>query len=118
VPKSCAEAASDGVRECISGVSAAWASCYADDNEPCGSDDANVVTALAALESTLDGNCADGEFLSLSVDALIGRLQNSCRSEADAIAWRTYGGPQGAVYPDASSGNKSYLERSFRDAKN
>jgi hypothetical protein len=106
------------VRECISGVSAAWASCYADDNEPCGSDDANVVTALAALESTLDGNCADGEFLSLSVDALIGRLQNSCRSEADAIAWRTYGGPQGAVYPDASSGNKSYLERSFRDAKN
>lgn len=55
------------------------------------------MTALAALESTLDGNCADGEFLSLSVDALIGRLENSCRSEADAIAWRTYGGPQGAV---------------------
>ncbi|MBW2212811.1 MAG: hypothetical protein JRG67_17585 [Deltaproteobacteria bacterium] len=49
------------------------------------------------------------EFLSLSVDALVGRLQNSCRSEADSIAWRTYGGPQGAVYPTASSGEKSCL---------
>lgn len=109
VTKSCAEAASDGVRECINGVSAAWASCYADDNEPCGSDDASVIAALAALESSLDSSCTDGEFLSLSADALVGRLQNSCRSEADAIAWRTYGGPQGAVYPAASGGNKSCL---------
>ena len=109
VAKSCAEAASDGVRECIGLVNAAWADCYADSNAPCASDDANVGVALSQLQTAVEESCSDGEFLSLSVDALVGRLQNSCRSEADSIAWRTYGGPQGAVYPTASSGEKSCL---------
>jgi hypothetical protein len=116
VPKSCAEAASDGVRTCIGEVSEAWASCYADDNAPCTSGDANVAAALAALGGSVEANCSDGEFLTLSADALVGRLQNSCRSEADSIAWRTYGGPQGAVYPDASSGDKSCLQGAHQSA--
>jgi len=95
-PKSCAEAASVGVRECIGLVNDAWATCYADDNAPCASDNANVGAALSGLQADLEASCSDGEFLSLSVDALVGRLQNSCRSEADSIAWRTYGGPHGA----------------------
>ncbi|MBW2509913.1 MAG: hypothetical protein JRE81_14885 [Deltaproteobacteria bacterium] len=115
-PESCAEAASTGVRSCIASVSEAWASCYGDDNAPCASDDADVGAALATLESSVEYNCSDGEFLSLSVDALVGRLQNSCRSEADAIAWRTYGGPQGAVYPDASSGDQSCLQAAHQAA--
>jgi hypothetical protein len=108
-PQSCAEAASDGVRTCIGSVSAAWAACYADGNAPCATDDADIAAALSALQSSIEGNCSDGEFLSLSVDAVVGRLQSSCKSEADAIAWRTYGGPQGAVYPSASGGDKSCL---------
>ena len=93
---SCSEAASDGVRDCIGLVNAAWESCYSDTDAPCASDDAAVTAALAALQRSVERSCADGEFLSLSVDALVGRLQNSCRSEADSIAWRTYGGPHGA----------------------
>ncbi|MGB5696906.1 MAG: pectin acetylesterase-family hydrolase [Polyangiales bacterium] len=106
---SCTVVASEGVRECIGAVNAAWESCYADSNAPCASDDAAVSAALATLQSGLEGACSDGEFLSLTVDALVGRLQNSCRSEADALAWRTYGGPQGAVYPVASGSEKSCL---------
>jgi len=113
---SCSEAASDGVRECIGLVNAAWASCYADSNAPCASDDENVAAALAQLQTSIQASCSDSEFLSLSVDALVGRLQNSCRSEADAIAWRTYGGPQGAVYPNASSGEKSCLSSAHQAA--
>ncbi len=115
-PKSCSEAASDGVRECIGAVNAAWEACYADGNAPCASNDAAVGAALATLQSGVQGACIDGEFLSLSVDALVGRLQNSCRSEADAIAWRTYGGPQGAVYPGASGGQKSCLTSAHQAA--
>ncbi|MDH4281695.1 MAG: hypothetical protein OEV36_03495 [Myxococcales bacterium] len=89
-PKSCPEAASEGVRECIGAVNAAWEACYSDNNAPCASDDAAVGAALATLQSGLEGACSDGEFLSLTVDALVGRLQNSCRSEADALAWRTW----------------------------
>lgn len=107
--ESCSAAASQGVRECIDLVNAAWAACYADDNAPCASDDENVATALSQLKGGLEASCSDGEFLSLSVDALVGRLQNSCQSEADAIAWRTFGGPQGAVYPTASGSERSCL---------
>jgi hypothetical protein len=114
--KSCAEAASVGVRDCIGLVNDAWATCYADDNAPCAPDDANISAALSGLQTDLEASCSDGEFLSLSVDALVGRLQNSCRSEADSIAWRTYGGPQGAVYPSASSGEKSCLRSAHQTA--
>jgi hypothetical protein len=106
---SCDEAASDGVRKCIGSVSAAWEACYADSDAPCAADDSAVAAALATLQSDVQGACSDGDFLSLSVDALVGRLQNSCHSEADSIAWRTYGGPQGAVDPTASGDEKSCL---------
>jgi hypothetical protein len=114
-PKACDAAISDGVRECIGAISATWASCYADDNAPCAADDPSIAAALAELGSEVEGSCDDGEFLSLSVDAVVGRLQNSCKSEADSIAWRTYGGPQGAVYPSANGSEKSCL-RGAHDA--
>ncbi|NNK06582.1 MAG: hypothetical protein HKP50_04680, partial [Myxococcales bacterium] len=107
--ESCGEAASDGVRDCIGLVSAAWARCYSDDDTPCASDDAEVTAALAALEASVEASCSDGELLTLSVDALVGRLRNSCQSEANSIAWRTYGGPQGAVWASASAGVRSCL---------
>jgi len=106
---SCSEAASDGVRDCIGLVNAAWEACYSDGDAPCASDDTAVTSALAALQGSVEASCSDGEFHSLSVDALVGRLQNSCRSEANSIAWRTYGGPQGAVWPSVSAGEQSCL---------
>lgn len=113
-PKPCAEAASDGVRECIGAVSAALEACYADGNAPCAPDDANVAAALDALWQSVTANCADGELLTLSVDALVGRLDNACKSEADSMAWRSYGGPQGAVYPGSSNAEKSCLRGAHR----
>lgn len=114
--KPCAEAASDGVRACIEAVSTASEACYADENAPCASDDASITAALDALDRSVTANCADGEFLTLSVDALVGRLRNSCKSEADSMAWRTYGGPQGAVYPSSSNAEKSCLRGAHRAA--
>ncbi len=109
VAASCSEAASDGVRACIGAVSAAWASCYADDGAPCASDNAAIASALGALQDGLEASCTDQELGLLSVDALVGRLQNSCRSEADSIAWRTFGGPHGAIWPTATGGERSCL---------
>ncbi len=107
--ESCSEAASVSVRDCIGAVSAAWVSCYQDDGAPCASDNAGIAAALATLATDVTASCEDRDFGLLSVDALVGRLQNSCRSEADSIAWRTFGGPQGAVWPGASGGERSCL---------
>jgi hypothetical protein len=113
---SCKTDAPEAVRVCIGEVNAAWESCYADDDGPCAADDADVTAALAALETSVRAGCADDDFGSLSVDALVGRLQTSCSSEANSIAWRTFGGPQGSVWPDATGGDQSCLQTAHASA--
>jgi hypothetical protein len=108
-PSACATAASEGVRACVAAVKDAWDTCYQDDDAPCTSDNANVAAALAALETTLTDGCADGDFLGLTTDDLVGRLQNSCASEANSLAWRAFGGPQGAVWATADASQQACL---------
>ena len=96
---SCGEIAPEALRTCFGAFSAAVQSCYTDAGAPCAADDAATNAALDALESSVRESCADGDFLALSTDAVVGRLRNACSSEASSLAWRTYGGPQGAVWP-------------------
>lgn len=113
---SCETAVPEAVRLCIGEVNAAWEGCYADGDAPCAKDDANVEAALATLEQSVRADCADNEFGALSVDALVGRLRNSCSSEANSIAWRTFGGPQGAVWPTAGAAGQSCLQTAHASA--
>jgi len=106
----CASSAPEALRVCSSAVSSAWASCYADDDGPCSEDDSDVAAALAALEDAVTTNCVDGDFGSLSVDALVGRLRNACRSESSSLAWRAFGGPQGAVWPTLDATGQACLQ--------
>ena len=106
---SCANAAAQALQMCTSTVNTTLGACYANGDSACTSDNADLLAAQTALASTLQNSCSDGEMLNLSVDALVGRLQNSCQSEADSIAWRTFGGPQGAVWPEASDEEKACL---------
>ena len=109
-PQSCAEAAASATQTCLADVNFAWETCYLDNDGPCADDDPIIASALLMLDATVSDNCTDGEFLSLSVDALVGRLQTSCTSEAMSLASRTFGGPQGAVWESASSGNRACLQ--------
>ena len=108
-PLACAQAAPLAVRECISAFSSAVTDCYAGAGAPCAADDASLAAALAKLETEVTASCADGEFLSLSTDAVVGRLRNACSSEASSLAWRTYGGPQGAVWPSVGASEQECL---------
>ncbi|MGB5809593.1 MAG: pectin acetylesterase-family hydrolase [Polyangiales bacterium] len=109
-PATCDVATATATQTCIADVNFAWQSCYADDDGPCADGDPEVEAALAALETTITNSCSDDEFLSLTVSALVGRLQNSCRSEAMSLASRSYGGPEGAAWASASRGNRSCLQ--------
>ena len=46
----------------------------------------------------------------LSLDAAAGRLQADCKAQPDSIAWRTFGGPQGAVWPSATPEQRDCLQ--------
>ena len=99
----CAEAASEGVRVCVDAVNAAWESCYSENDAPCTSSDSNVRCGLVVPRNDAAGRlCRRRLLVSLSLDSLVARLQNSCASEANSIAWRAFGGPQGAVWSSTS----------------
>jgi hypothetical protein len=106
---SCAATVPAALQACISDINAAAGACYVDDNVACDDQDADIFNALNTLQSEIENSCVDGEWLSLSVDAMLGRFQNACQSQSDSIAWRTFGGPQGAVWPNAGSEGQDCL---------
>jgi len=115
-PSACAETAPDALRVCIGTVSAAIADCVAETGAPCDDGDSAIAAALADLEAEVTANCADGDFGSLSAAALVGRLRNSCSSEASSLAWRTFGGPQGAVWPQVDAEERACLASAHQTA--
>lgn len=106
---SCSTAALDALRTCVVDYGTAVAGCYGDSGAPCSADDAVTAAALDTLEQSLQDGCSDGEFGALGVDALVGRLRNACESEASSLSWRTYGGPQGAVWPAVDGAGQACL---------
>lgn len=94
----CALGAPQILAECVQGVNDAWQSCLRDDGTPCADDDADIGVALDVLEQNVRNDCADGDFDDLSLDGVVGRWRYACRSEADSLAWRSFGGPQGASW--------------------
>jgi len=109
VPSSCAEAVALATTACVLQVSGIWDDCYVDTGAPCESDDSTIETAVTVVGQAIEQACEDGEFLSLSVQALSERAQVSCESEALSLQSRTYGGPQGAVWSSASQADQSCL---------
>jgi hypothetical protein len=107
----------DALRTCLGSVGEATVACYDATDAACQAEDPSVSAALDALDEQVQAVCADEDFNLLTTQALSERLQVSCQSEADSLAWRTYGGPQGAVWPMASSTAKECLSAANQSAR-
>jgi hypothetical protein len=107
---SCSVAAAQALQMCLGAVNTAQAACYRDGDAACVNSNAGLLDAHTNLQNTVQDSCADGELTGLSVEAAVGRLQNACQSQSDSIAWRTFGGPQGAVWPDATEEQRDCLQ--------
>ncbi len=107
---SCVAVAPEALRMCIGAVNTTTADCYATGDAACSDSDVDIATALSTLGDDIQNACADGELMSLTVDAAVARFQNACKAQADSIAWRTFGGPQGAVWPTANTEQQACLQ--------
>lgn len=114
---SCLAEVPSALQTCFSSVSEATAACYDSTDAPCEAGDASVEAALSALDSQVQSVCADADFNLLTSQALSERLQVACQSEADSLSWRTYGGPQGAVWPLAEDGSRACLSAAHQAAR-
>jgi hypothetical protein len=104
----CASTVPVALSSCVDGYGGALAACR-ESGHSCAADDPATAERLDRLESAVRGACADGDFGTLSTDALVGRLRNSCASEASSLAWRTYGGPQGVAWAGADERGRACL---------
>jgi hypothetical protein len=111
-PVDCAVAAPEALRVCVEAVGSDRLTCYLDTNAPCSADDAAFAAALKALKDGVEASCSDDELQSLTVGALVARLQTSCMSQTQSIASRTFGGPHGSVWPAATADQKACLRTS------
>ncbi len=112
----CTTVTAEVLRICVEEYGAAVASCYDTTDAPCAASDAGKSGALGKMTEAVASACTDGAFAGLSTNALVGRLENACASEASSLAWRTYGGPQGAVWPSADASGQSCLAEAHRAA--
>ena len=105
----CREASMEAAQQCIVDVSAAHAACLEGGDALCTADDSTVTAALSAAEAQVLEACMADETLSLPVAEHSARLASSCATQADSLAWRTFGGPHAAVWEDASESEKTCL---------
>ena len=114
---SCSDAIPAALQTCVLARAEATAGCYANNGAACDAESESYASHLTVLEDVVRTSCADGDFGSMTQDGLVGRIVNACASEADSLSWRTYGGPQGAVWPEASDDAKTCLTSAHESAR-
>ena len=105
----CTSSVPEALRACLGAYGAGIARCYADDGGPCAAGDATLAAALEDLGAAVRGSCTDGELFGLGAEAVATRVQNTCASEASSLAWRAYGGPQGAAWASSDVTERACL---------
>lgn len=111
----CEKAAGIALASCVKKVTKVQGTCYAAGGAACAGDDADVQKALAALATKVGKKCGSDAVVqaagygAMTAAGLTARLQASCRTEALALASRTFGGPQGAALATAGDSDKACL---------
>lgn len=104
--ESCAAPVAAALATCVDEASAALAACVASDQAPCSAAD---LDALDTLDESVAESCTDGELSGLSVEAAAERLRAACATEAESLSWRSFGGPQAAVWASADADTRTCL---------
>ncbi len=105
----CSAAVPAALRECVTARSLVTAQCYTDSNAACANDNASMADVMNTLEKSVRDVCKDDDYPNRTVDALAARVAQSCISESDSLAWRAFGGPQGAAWAIADDEAKACL---------
>lgn len=113
----CADELGEALINCVYDYGELIDLCYIDEDQHCNVDAPELLALLETLELAVLETCDEGELFGLSREALAGRLRNACSSHADSLAWRTYGGPQGAVWEGAGSESGDCLINSAQTSR-
>ena len=113
---SCNDNVAQALQVCIDSVNTAQRACFSEEGIGCDGKNADIIDAQGTMQSAVENSCTDGEFMGLSVDAAAERLQADCKAQPDSIAWRTFGGPQGAVWPSATPEQRDCLQTAHETA--
>lgn len=119
----CRSTAATSLQQCVKALNDATRACYTSQDHACGSEDATVVSALDAVQASVEDACGgdqgvvdSGFGTSRTLSGLVSKLQQSCVSETQSLSARTYGGPQGAVWAEADEATRACLTTAHASA--
>ncbi len=105
----CPAEAPRALEACVATIGAAHRDCLAAGDALCADDDEAIVGAHDDLTATVTDECAAGDVLHLTPEAAAERMAQSCLSQASALAWRAYGGPQARAWALGDEADQSCL---------
>ena len=114
-PVSCTSSAIQSLKSCVVQYSNRLLSCT-QEGMACDTSDDVLQSSLQDIEQNITEHCQDQSIGYLSLDDLSARLQNACRSESLSLQWRSNGGPQKAVWNQASDENQACLQQAQKSA--
>jgi hypothetical protein len=119
----CERAAAAALRTCVKQAGAASARCHERVGTACASD-AGVLDALGGVARPVAKGCGNDAAVqavgwgpSLTVDALVARLEEACRGETAALASRSFGGPHAAVLAGADDAGRRCVEKAYAEGR-
>ena len=118
----CARVSASALSRCFLAVGESLRDCYAGGGSFCAEANPDVTQALDRLEQRIRSTCEESHVLedlgfgsALTLDGFADRLREACAGEAQSLASRSFGGPQGAVLASAEKGS-SCLDEVHYDA--
>lgn len=106
---SCAAETHRALASCTGELSDLHAACLDASGTLCAPGDAAVNGALDALSQTVEASCAGTGRFDAAPSAHLDNLEATCAHEATSLVGRVAGGPQAAVWADASEADRRCL---------
>ncbi len=112
----CEKAAGLSLVKCVKKLTGIQRSCFNKDGAICDAADADIVKALGKLADKVTDKCGNDAtvqasgYPSLTLIALVDRLQAACIAETESIVARSYGGPHGAAFAGADDDGKGCID--------
>ena len=108
-PASCETITGFALAECTATVARLHADCLDDADSLCDSSDPDVVAAFDTLRAEVSASCETADLLDEAAASRSAGLVAACDQEATSLVGRVAGGPQAAVWADASDDERECL---------
>jgi len=108
-PATCETITGFALAECTASVARRHADCLDSSDALCADSDSQIVSAFDTLRADVNASCETADLLDEAAASRLAGLVAACDQEATSLVGRVAGGPQAAVWAQASASERTCL---------